>query len=81
MRCGPALTFLQASGKVTAAKTNDTVQAQVNLAKYPQETTNILHRDIIWFFLQDEEFVSRTISDAGVDWENFPANRVHELAK
>ena len=35
----------------------NTVQAQVNLAKYPPETANILQRDIFWFFLRDEEFV------------------------
>ena len=28
------------------------VQTQVALAKYPQETTKILHRDIFWFFLE-----------------------------
>ena len=33
------------------------VQAQINLANYPQETARILHRDIFWFFLRDEEFV------------------------
>ena len=27
------------------------VQAQVNLVKYPLETTKILHRDIFWVFL------------------------------
>ena len=37
------------------------VQAQVNLAKYPPETAKILHHDIFWFFLYDEEFVSKTI--------------------
>ena len=30
-------------------------QAQACLAKYPQETTNMLHHDISWFFLKDEE--------------------------
>ena len=45
----------------------NTVQPQVNLAKYPPETAKILHRDIFWFFLTDEEFVSRTISDESVD--------------
>ena len=49
------------------------VQAQVNLAKYPPETAKILHRDIFWFFLQDEEFVSRTINDGSIDLEKFPA--------
>ena len=38
------------------------VQAQVSLAKYPLETASILHRDIVWFFLKDEEFVSKTIN-------------------
>ena len=57
------------------------VQAQVNLAKYPQEMAKILHRDIFWFFLRDEEFVSRTISDGSVDLEIFPASRVRKLAK
>ena len=46
------------------------VQVQINLAKYPQETAKILQRDIFWFFLKDEEFVSRTINDSnlGVDF-------------
>ena len=57
------------------------VQAQVNLAKYPPETAKILHRDIFWFFLRDEEFVSRTISDGSVVLEKFPASRVPQLAK
>ena len=57
------------------------VQAQVNLAKYPPETTKILHRDIFWFFLRDEEFVSRTISDGSVNLGKFPASRVCQLAK
>ena len=59
----------------------NTVQTQVNLAKYPPETAKILHRDIFWFFLRDEEFVSRTITDGSVDLEKFPASRVRQLAK
>ena len=55
----------------------NTVQVQVNLAKYPPETAKILHRDIFWFFLRDEDFVSRTISDLDI----FPASRVWQLAK
>ena len=35
------------------------VQAQVNLAKYPPETTEILHRDIFWFFLKDRDFLTK----------------------
>ena len=59
----------------------NTVQAQVNLAKYPPETAKILHRDIFLFLLRDEEFVSRTISDRSIDLEIFPASRVKQLAK
>ena len=57
------------------------VQAQVNLAKYPPETAKILQRDIFWFFLSDEEFVSKTISDGSVDLEKFPTSKVRQLAK
>ena len=57
------------------------VQAQVNLAKYPPETAEILQRDIFWFFLRDEDFVSKTISDGSVDLEKFPASKVKQFAK
>ena len=57
------------------------VQAQVNLTKYPLETAKILNRDIFWFFLKDEDFVSRTIIDESVDLDKFPASRVWQLAK
>ena len=57
------------------------VQAQINLAKYPAETTKILHRDIFWFFLRDEEFVSKTINDSSIDIEKCPASKVRQLAK
>ena len=53
---------------------NNTVHAKVNLAKYPPETGKILHRDIIWFFLHDAEFVSMTTNDGNVDLGKFPAN-------
>ena len=57
------------------------VQAPVSLAKYPQETASILHQDIFWFFLKDEEFVSKTINDSNMDLEKFPASKVRQLAK
>ena len=57
------------------------VQAQVSLPKYPPETANILHRDIFWFFLKDEEFVTKTINDSNIDLEKFPASKVRQLAK
>ena len=41
----------------------------------------ILHRGIFWFFLKDEDFVSRTINDGSVNLDKFPASRVHQLAK
>ena len=57
------------------------VQDQINLAKYLPETAKILHRDIFWFYLQDEEFVSKTINEGSVDLDKFPASKVHKLAK
>ena len=57
------------------------VQAQINLAKYPPETAKILHRDIFWFSLHEEEFVSKTINEGSIDLDKFPASKVHQLAK
>ena len=57
------------------------VQGQINLAKYPPETAKILHRDIFWYFLKDEDFVSKTINEGSVDLDKFPTSRVHQLAK
>ena len=57
------------------------VQAQVSLVKSPQETVNILHHDIFWFFFKDEEFVSKTIHDSSIDIERFPVSKVRQLAK
>ena len=52
------------------------VQAQVNLAKYPPETAKILHRDIFWLFMKDEDFVTKTINEGNVDIQTFPASKV-----
>ena len=57
------------------------VQAQVSPGKYPQETENILHHDIFWFFLKDEEFVSVTINDSTTDLDNLPASKGRQHAK
>ena len=57
------------------------VQAQVNLAKYPPETAKILHRDIFWFFMRDEDFITKTINEGNVDIQKFPASKVCQLAK
>ena len=57
------------------------VQAQINLANYPPETAKIFHRDIFWFFMHDEEFVSKTINEGSVDLDMFPVSKVCQLAK
>ena len=57
------------------------LQAQINLARYPPETAKILHKDIFWFFLHDEEFVSKAINDGNVDLDKFPTSKVRQLAK
>ena len=57
------------------------VQAQVSLAKYPPETANILHCDIFWFFMKDEDFITKTINEGNVDIQKFPASKVHQLVK
>ena len=57
------------------------VQAQINLVKYPPETAKILHRDIFWFFLRDDVFVSKTINDSHIDLNTFPASKVRQFAK
>ena len=57
------------------------VQTQVVLAKYPPETAKILRRDFFWFFLKDEEFVSKTINDCNIDLDKFPASKVRQFAK
>ena len=57
------------------------VQAQVSLAKYPPETASILHRYIFWFFLKNEEFVSKTINDSNIHLVKFPASKVRQPGK
>ena len=57
------------------------VQAQVNLAKYPPEIAKILHHDIFWFFMKDEDFVSRTINEGSIDLDKFPASKVCQHTK
>ena len=47
----------------------------------PIETSKKLHRDIFWFFLKTEEFVSKKINDSNTDQNRFPASKVRQLAK
>ena len=58
-------------GNRNVDKWYNAVQAQVNLAKYPPETAKILHRDILWFFMKDEDFVTKTINEGNVDIQKF----------
>ena len=36
---------------------------------------------IIWFFLKDEKFVSKTTNDYSIDLDNFPTSKIRQLAK
>ena len=68
-------------GNRNVDKWYNAIQAQVNLAKYPLETAKILHQDIFWFFMKDEDFVTKTINEGNVDIQKFPASKVQQLAK
>ena len=66
--------------------TNGTMQSKHKLHlqithKKPQETAQILQRDIFWFFLNDESFVSKTLNGGHVEMSMFPASTVRQLAK
>ena len=60
---------------------NSNARMQVNLTKYPPETAKILHCNIFWFFLHNEDFVTRTITEGSIDLDKFPTSRVHQLVK
>ena len=68
-------------GDHSVEKWYNVVQAQINLVKYPPETAKILHKDVFWIFLRDEEFVSETINDSNIDLNKFSARKVRQLAK
>ena len=68
-------------GECSVDEWYNAVQAWINLARYPQETAKILQSDIFWFFLKDEEFVSKIISDSNMDLDKFPASKVRQLTK
>ena len=58
------------------------VQAQVNIPKYlPETVKSFTSCNIFWFFLCDEDFVSRTITEGSVDLDMFPTSRVCQLVK
>ena len=37
--------------------------------------------DIFWFYLRDEEFVSKTLNEGCADLQQYPASKVQQLAK
>ena len=41
----------------------------------------ILHHDIFWFFMRDEDFVTKMINEGNIDIQKFPASKVCQLAK
>ena len=57
------------------------VQKQINLCKYPSETASILQWDIFWFYLKDEDFLSKMLNEGCAGLEQYPASKVHQLAK
>ena len=57
------------------------VQKQINLCKYPSKTANNLQRHIFWFYLKDKDFVSKTLNEGCADLQQYPASKVHQLAK
>ena len=60
---------------------NGTTQYNTScISQVPTGICQILHRDIFWFFLRDEEFVSKTINDSNIDLNKFPASKVRQLA-
>ena len=68
-------------GERSLVEWHNAVQTQIALSKYLPETAKILHRDIFWFFLRDEDFLSRTINEGNIDLNMFPLSRVRQLAK
>ena len=68
-------------GDLSVDQWYNAVQTQVALAKYPQETAQILQRDIFWFFLKDKAFASKTLNEGHVELSKFPASTVRQLAK
>ena len=83
MRCAPNLIFSQASDKGVEVLINGTMKCKQKsiLLSTHTERAKILHCDIFWFSLHDEEFVSKTINDSNVDLEKFPESKVRQLAK
>ena len=59
----------------------DAVQNQVNLARVSTRDSKDLAKRCFLVFINDEDFVSKTINDSNIDLEKFPARKVRQLAK
>ena len=59
---------------------NKAVQAHIPLCEYPPETAAILTRDIFWFFMTDNEFITKTINEGNTDLTQYPAAKVQYMA-
>ena len=57
------------------------IHAQINLAKYLAEPAKILHRHIFWFFLRDEDFVSKKLMIPTLILKNFQPVKWGSLSK
>ena len=69
-------------GNKSVDKWYNAVQTQVALDNYlPTRNCQDTSKRHFWFFLKDEEFVSKTINDSNIDLDKFPASKVRQLAK
>ena len=77
-------TFWQVSGKAIKALMNGIKHgaSPSQPSQVPSwNSTDSSQGHFLGFFLRDEDFVSRTISDGSVNLEKFPASRVQQLTK
>ena len=85
MKWGSDLTCSQALGKEIWVLTKGTMQFKQKLhlpsTHKKQKTAQILQKDIFWFFLNDESFVSKTLNGGHVELSKFPASTVRQFAK
>ena len=58
-------------GEMSVDEWYNAVQAQINLAKYPQETARILHRDKFCFFSEMRNFSLKQLMIPTLTWRGF----------
>ena len=52
------------------------VLVHIPLCEYPKETAAILTRHIFWFFMTDNEFITKTINEGNTNLAQYPAAKV-----